>query len=116
MQGQPQKQHQWRQQLLGEWTSEGQVMAPDGHFERRSGKAFVRALGDLWIVADIEEDVPDGAQAMTLGSLILTLGYDPDEGGSLVRGSRRCCLISGCMKASSTSLARCCLWKLRGRA
>lgn len=61
MQAQPQKQHQWLQQLLGEWTGEGQVtMGPDGHFERRSDTAFVRALGDLWIVADIEEDAPDG--------------------------------------------------------
>lgn len=77
MQAQPQKQHQWLQQLLGEWTGEGQVtMGPDLHAERRSGTAFIRALGDLWIVADIEEDAPDGTQA----SSILTLGYDPERG------------------------------------
>jgi hypothetical protein len=74
----PQKEHQWLQKLVGEWTSEGEaVMEPGKPAERFKGTETVRALGDLWILGEAEGDMPcEGGTAR----MLLTLGYDPQRG------------------------------------
>lgn len=65
-----QKEHQWLQQIVGDWTYESSSeMAGEAH--QMSGTDSVRSLGDMWIVAHgtmpVGEGVPDGTSQMTLG-------------------------------------------------
>ena len=75
MQAQPQKEHQWLQQLVGEWTFEGEAIGPDQQAMRQTGTERVRSLGDLWIVIEGEGDMPGGGPA----TWMMTLGYDPEK-------------------------------------
>jgi hypothetical protein len=70
----PQKEHQWLQKLVGEWTCEGDAtMEPGKPPEKFKTTESVRSLGGLWIVAEGQGEMPDGDTATTL----MTLGYDP---------------------------------------
>ena len=62
----PQKEHQWLQRLVGDWTAAGEAGGPVCT-ER------VRQLGGLWVVAESAWIMPDGQQVMN----IMTLGFDP---------------------------------------
>ena len=71
------KEHRWLQQLVGEWTFEGEcVMGPGKEPERSKGRESVRPLGDLWVIGEGEGQMPDGSPA----KMLLTMGYDPDKG------------------------------------
>jgi hypothetical protein len=51
MKTEPQKEHAWLQQLVGEWAYETECsMEPDKAPEKFSGVETVRPLGDLWIL------------------------------------------------------------------
>jgi hypothetical protein len=79
----PQFQHRWLQQFVGEWRCASEPVT-DATQEggRWSGRETVRALGDLWVLFEGRGDMPDGTAAHTL----MTLGFDPscDEGGRFV--------------------------------
>jgi len=69
----PLEQHEWLQQLVGEWTVTMEAsMGPDVEPMRMEGTESVRSIGGLWIL---------GEGSATLGgkhvASILTLGYDP---------------------------------------
>ncbi len=68
--------HHWLQQLVGEWTMEGEAdMGPGQPPHQSTGAEKVRALGDLWIVCEGTSDMPGGGQ----GLMRMTLGYDPQR-------------------------------------
>jgi len=68
------KQHQWLQQLVGEWTYEGETnMGADNPPEKFKGTENVRSIGGLWTVGEGHGAMPDGSPA----TMIMTLGYDP---------------------------------------
>ena len=70
----PQQEHEWLQQLVGEWTLEGEAtMQPGRPPEKMEGTESVRSLGGLWIVAEGRGEMPGGGAATTM----MTLGYDP---------------------------------------
>ena len=70
----PQKEHEWLDQLVGEWTSEADAtMEPGKPPERFEGTERVRSLGGFWILAEGQGDMPGGGAA----TMLLTLGYDP---------------------------------------
>ena len=74
MQSEPQKEHAWFKQLVGEWTMQGEaVMGPDQPPMKSKGVESVSMLGDCWMVAEGEAEMPDGQK----GKMIMTLGYDP---------------------------------------
>ena len=76
MHGEPQAEHQWLQKLVGEWVYETEAKAgPDQPPEKATGTESVRSLGDLWIVAEGQGEMPGGATATTM----MTLGYDPQK-------------------------------------
>jgi uncharacterized protein DUF1579 len=76
MEMQPQKEHEWLQQLVGEWTSEAEApMEPGKPPQTFTGTETVRSLGGLWIVAEGQGEMPGGG-AMTT---VMTLGYDPQR-------------------------------------
>lgn len=73
----PQKEHQWLQKLVGEWTYETEMpMSPDQPAQKFQGTETVRSLGGLWIVGEGRGEMPDGGGTATM---ILTLGYDPQK-------------------------------------
>jgi hypothetical protein len=74
----PQQEHQWLRKLVGEWTVEGEAkMAPDQPAEKWKGTERVRAIGDLWIMAETRSEAPVSGEMMTM---VVTLGYDPQKG------------------------------------
>jgi len=72
----PQPEHQWLQKLVGEWVYEAEAMMEPGKpLEKCAGSERVRSLGDLWILAEGQGEMPDGSAA----TMLLTLGYDPQK-------------------------------------
>lgn len=68
----PQKEHQWLQQLVGEWRYETEAIKEDGSSEKAMGTETVRSLGEFWVVAE-GEMACQGEMAKTM----MTLGYEP---------------------------------------
>lgn len=74
MQATIQKEHQWLDKFIGEWTSEMECsMGPDRPPSKTTGTEAVRSLGGIWIVAEGECETPDGPPGQT----IMSLCYDP---------------------------------------
>ena len=74
MVAQPQKEHQWLQQLVGSWTFESECAGEPGKpAEKFRGTEQVKALGELWIIGEGEGEMPGGGT----GRMMITLGYDP---------------------------------------
>jgi hypothetical protein len=69
---QPQEQHEWLQQFIGEWTTTSKSVAGDGQ-PQVEGKGSVRSekLGEMWVINHMTAEMgPTSVKA------ILTLGYD----------------------------------------
>ena len=72
----PQREHEWLQKMVGEWTSDAEcIMEPGKPAQKFSGTETVRSLGGLWVVAEGRGEMPGGGTATT----ILTLGFDPQR-------------------------------------
>lgn len=70
----PQREHEWLQQLVGEWVSEMAANDQGKEFVM-TGTQTVRAVGDIWIVGE-GRDTSGGADC---GTSIISLGYDPQK-------------------------------------
>ena len=70
----PQEQHRWLQQLVGEWLYESEaIMEPGQPPMKHTGSETVRAIGDLWIQGEGQGEMPGGGKA----TMLITLGYNP---------------------------------------
>jgi hypothetical protein len=70
----PSKEHQWLNQLEGEWTSEVEMFgAPGEPTTKTRGAESARMIGGFWYQGEVKGDDPMG-NAFTG---ILTIGYDP---------------------------------------
>jgi Protein of unknown function (DUF1579) len=59
MQTEPQREHQWLQQLVGEWTYEAEATTDPGQPPSKfEGSERVRSLGGLWILAEGQGEMP----------------------------------------------------------
>src|SRR5262245_12291513 len=71
----PQKEHEWLQQLVGEWETEAEmVVAPGQPTVKCKGTETVRTLGGLWILGEHKGDfmgVPVNG--------VMTVGYDQQK-------------------------------------
>ncbi|HEX6987588.1 MAG TPA: DUF1579 domain-containing protein [Planctomycetaceae bacterium] len=77
MKSEPVQEHRWLRRLLGEWSFEHECPGgPDQPPVKSRGTEAVRAIGDLWVVAEGQGTMPDGSPA----TMVLTLGYDPRKG------------------------------------
>lgn len=73
----PQKEHQWLQKLVGEWSIEAEaMMGPDQPPVKSTGTESARSLGGLWVLSEGRGEMPGGAGMATT---LLTLGYDPQK-------------------------------------
>jgi hypothetical protein len=71
----PQKEHEWLQKVVGEWTFEGEVtMQPGKPPEKFTGTERARSLGGFWILIEGQSEMPSGPETM-----VMTLGYDPQK-------------------------------------
>ena len=69
----PIREHEWLQQLVGEWRLENEMtMAPDQPKIRSEGRESVKDLGGLWAFAQGEVKMPNGAPM----TYYAALGYD----------------------------------------
>lgn len=74
----PAEEHDWLQQLVGDWTFENDCMAgPDQPRMKTTGKESVRSIGGLWTVGEGEGEMPGTGD---LHRSIMTLGFDPTTG------------------------------------
>lgn len=71
----PQEQHRWLQQMVGDWTYHGEPMEtePGKPAETWGGTERVRMMGDVWLLCEASGEMPGGSTATSQ----LTLGYDP---------------------------------------
>jgi hypothetical protein len=70
----PQKEHTWLKQLVGDWTCEGvAIMGPDVPPVNFKTTDHTRSVGDVWFIGEGTGEMPDGTTSTT----IATLGYDP---------------------------------------
>lgn len=68
----PQAEHKWLEQLVGEWEWEMEAPAgPDQPAMKHTGTDSVRSL-TLWVQCHGTHTMPDGGEAKT----VMTLGYD----------------------------------------
>src|SRR5690606_14313146 len=72
----PTAEHQWLQQLVGEWKMEGSATTPDGGTMNSIGTETVKSLGGLWIIGEGEGSMPDGSPAQ----MRVTIGFDASKG------------------------------------
>lgn len=77
MNAEPQKEHEWLQQLVGDWEAEMTcAMGPDQPPSTSTGTESVRSLGGLWTLGEGQGFCPDGTPVNSL----MTLGFDPAKG------------------------------------
>lgn len=69
-------QHEWLLQLVGDWEASTEAITePGGEPSRWQSSEHVRAIGNLWIVAEgsiTDEDQPFASMQ--------TIGFDPEQG------------------------------------
>ena len=76
MMAKPQQEHEWLQQLVGEWDYEGEcMMGPDQPPMKNTGTCSTRSLGGLWLLCEGTGEMPGGEMMNS----IITLGYDPQK-------------------------------------
>lgn len=69
----PVQEHQWLQQLVGEWRTVTEMsMGPDQPTLTSEGSESVKSLGGLWAFVEGKSQMPDG----TGMEYYVTLGYD----------------------------------------
>lgn len=72
MVAQPQTEHQWLENFMGEWRFEHDCRMPDGTLHQASGTMRCHMLGKLWLICESQSGSGEDAW-----SSIMTLGFDP---------------------------------------
>jgi hypothetical protein len=63
MRAEPHEEHRWLRRLLGEWSNEHDVPeGPDRPAETVTGSESVRALGEIWVIAEGQGGMPGAAR------------------------------------------------------
>ncbi|MBY0461080.1 MAG: DUF1579 domain-containing protein [Gemmataceae bacterium] len=76
MHAQPQSEHKWLEQLVGEWDVEIEGTAgPDQPPVKHTGTQTARSL-NVWVQCEGTMPTPDGSAGRT----VMTLGFDPAKG------------------------------------
>lgn len=72
----PQKQHEWLRQFVGEWAYESECsMEPGKPPEKFKGSETVRSIGGLWVQSESHGEMP----GVCMATMVITLGYDPQR-------------------------------------
>lgn len=105
MHEEPSREHQWLEQLVGEWEGESEcLMGPDQPPVTGKMTESVRMLGAMWSLHEGEGESPDGQSMKS----IITLGFDPRQGrfvGTFIAsGMTHLWLYNGSLDASGKVL------------
>ena len=74
METKPTPEHQWLQQMVGEWTFESECnMGPGQPVMKGSGREVVRAVGELWVQGEMTGEMPGGGHM----TAFMAVGFDP---------------------------------------
>jgi len=68
----PVKEHEWLQNLVGEWRVETELSMPEGTKVKVQGTQSVKVVGGLWAFGEGKGGMPDGSPM----TYYLGLGYD----------------------------------------
>ncbi|TWT95576.1 DUF1579 domain-containing protein [Neorhodopirellula pilleata] len=68
----PQSEHQWLDQLLGQWKLVHECQTPEFGKSITEGSMTCRSLGGMWLICESTGESPDGDS----WSSIMTLGFD----------------------------------------
>jgi hypothetical protein len=80
MQFKPEKEHEWLQKFVGEWTYEVEaMMGPDKPVEKFAGSESVRSIGDFWVQCEGRGQMCDASDTGGTAITVMTLGYDPHK-------------------------------------
>lgn len=71
----PKEEHQWLDQLIGNWTTDSECQMPDGSSQKSTGVLKCRSLGGMWLLMDGSGTSPEGDEWSTM----MTLGFDPEK-------------------------------------
>jgi hypothetical protein len=72
---QPQMEHEWLRQFVGEWEAESQAAAAPGQPAMTcKGTMRSRMLGGFWVISEVQTDMMG-----TKVNAIQTVGYDPEK-------------------------------------
>ncbi len=71
----PQAEHQWLEQLIGDWKFEHDCQMPDGTTSKTPGSMSCRSLGGLWVICESNGESAEGES----WSSIMTLGFDSKQ-------------------------------------
>lgn len=71
----PQAEHQWLDQLVGNWDFEHHCRMPDGSDSITNGKVICRSLGGMWLIGESSGESAEGGSWTS----IITLGFDPTQ-------------------------------------
>jgi hypothetical protein len=70
----PRPEHRWLQRLVGDWTFEVEERPASGEPSGTShGSERVRTLGEIWVLAEGQGEMPGGS----IGHTLMSLGFDP---------------------------------------
>ncbi|MCZ4091476.1 MULTISPECIES: DUF1579 domain-containing protein [Sinorhizobium] len=72
MKAEPQEEHRWLEQLLGEWEVMSQPSTDTGQ-SQAPWTENVRSMQGLWFVCEGQGTMPDGR----IGQSLMTLGFNP---------------------------------------
>ncbi|WP_018235643.1 DUF1579 domain-containing protein [Ensifer sp. BR816] len=75
MKAEPQEEHRWLEQLLGEWTATSEESMGSGG-SSEPWVENVRSMQGLWVVCEGQGTMPDGSSGQTM----MTLGFNPLTG------------------------------------
>ena len=65
------REHEWLQQLVGEWSFEVEAVMPGGAPpEKHKGTESVRSMDGVWVVCEMHSDAGSD-------NAVMTLGFDP---------------------------------------
>ncbi|MCC9643250.1 DUF1579 domain-containing protein [Rhodopirellula sp. JC740] len=100
---QPQSEHEWLEQLVGEWKFEHECSMPDGSINQAEGNMTCRTLNGMWLLSESSGESEEGAW-----SSLMSIGFDPKLGhyvGTFI-GSMMANIwhYQGCLDESKTRL------------
>lgn len=76
MKAEVQKEHQWLQKLIGDWSYQHEMQAEPGKpAQVFTGTESVRPLGAVWVLCEGRGEMPGGGTATTQ----FTFGFDPQK-------------------------------------
>ncbi len=75
MYGKPQSQHQWLEQLLGDWVAESTCKLPDQTEQFSTGELACRSMGGLWVLMEATGSAPGEPD----WSSLMTIGFNPEK-------------------------------------